>query len=249
MNIKALCVGLFTGIPLAMAQNTLYIPDPEKVKKELHPPEIFSKFTLDLFEYKLKDKEIKYDASFWIGGDYNKLWIDTEGEHSLKKSDGTVDKIDLYYSRAISAFWDLQVGVGTRAIYGERSENRNYMALGIRGLAPYWFHIDASFALDNEGKTTTSLKAEYELLFTQRLILQPRLEALYSFSNIGKVEIGSGLNYTELGLRLRYEIKREFAPYIGVSWVRYYGNTKKLLREEGKDTQKANLVLGLRMWF
>lgn len=249
MKVKALYIWLFATYSAMAQEGTSYIPSPEKVRKELHPPETFSKLTLDLFEYKPEKKEMKYDISFWFGGDYNKLWLDAEGEHSLKKGNGTIDRLNLYYSRAISAFWDLQAGIGTRAIYGNHSENRNYVVLGIRGLAPYWFHIDANLAMDKDGNTNANLKAEYELLLTQRFILQPRFESLYSFSDIKMVGIASGLNYTELGLRLRYEVRREFAPYIGVSWIKHYGKTKRLLREEGEDTQRLGLVMGVRMWF
>lgn len=228
-----------------------YRPDPETIQKVLLPPSRFGKLFIDLFEYNVNsdEKEIAYDTEFWYGGDFNRLWIETEGEHSLEEGSGSVERFNLYYARLVSPFWDFRIGLGTQAIYGDGSESRNYAVVGFQGLAPYWFEVDVNISVDTEGKATADLEVEYDLLFTQRLILQPRFETLVAFSDINDMGIGSGLNNVELGLRLRYEIRREFAPYVGVSWTKYFGKTRDLIKAIGDETEKTNLLIGLRMWF
>ena len=229
----------------------LYKPDPKVIRETLLPPSRFGKLLFDLLEYRRtsNDKEILYDAEFWYGGDFNRLWIETEGEHSLENGEGDLERLDLYYARLISPFWDFRVGAGLQSVYGESSENRTYAVVGFQGLAPYWFEVDANLRVDTDGKVSADLEVEYDLLFTQRLILQPRFETLVAFSDIPEVGIWSGLNNIELGARLRYEIRREFAPYVGVSWISYFGDAKDALKAAGEDTSVVDLVVGLRMWF
>ena len=228
-----------------------YKPDPKVIRETLLPPSRFGKLLFDLLEYRptSNDKEILYDAEFWYGGDFNRLWVETEGEHSLEGGEGDLERLDLYYARFISPFWDFRVGVGLQSLYGESSENRTYAVVGFQGLAPYWFEVDANLRVDTDGKVSADLEVEYDLLFTQRLILQPRFETLVAFSDIPEVGIWSGLNNIELGARLRYEIRREFAPYVGVSWISYFGDAKDALKAAGEDTSVVDLVVGLRMWF
>ena len=228
-----------------------YKPDPEVIRDTLLPPSRFGKLLFDLLEYRptSDEKELLYDAEFWYGGDFNRLWIETEGEHSLESGEGELERLDLYYARFISPFWDFRVGAGVQSVYGEASENRTYAVVGFQGLAPYWFEVDANFRIDTDGKVSADLEVEYELLFTQRLILQPRFETLVAFSDIPEVGIWSGVNNIELGARLRYEIRREFAPYVGVNWVSYFGYAKDALKAAGEDTSVVDFLVGLRMWF
>ena len=228
-----------------------YKPDPKVIRSAMLPPSRFGKLLFDLFEYypTSEDKEARYDIEFWFGGDFNRLYVETEGEHSFKDSSGSLERLDLYYGRLISSFWDARIGVGTQSVYGDNSESRNYVVAGFQGLAPYWFEVDANLRFDSKGKITADLEAEMDILFTQRLILQPRFETLFAFSDIEELGRGSGLNSVELGLRLRYEIRREFAPYIGVNWVRHFGKTADLLEVGGEDTNRLDLAIGLRMWF
>ncbi len=228
-----------------------YKPDPEVVKKVLLPPSRFGKLLFDLLEYRptSDEKEVVYDAEFWYGGDFNRLWIETEGEHSLKSGEGALERLDLYYARLISPFWDFRVGAGLQSVYGEASEDRTYGVIGFQGLAPYWFEVDANLRVDTDGKVTADLEVEYDLLFTQRLILQPRFETLVAFNDIPEVGIWSGVNNVELGARLRYEIRREFAPYVGVNWTTYFGEARDALKAAGEDTSVVDLILGVRMWF
>jgi copper resistance protein B len=229
----------------------LYRPDPKVIREVMLPPSRFGKLLFDLFEYHVtsEEREGLYDVEFWYGGDFNRVWVETEGEHSFKSGEGTLERLDLYYARLITPFWDFRVGAGVQAVYGEASDSRTYAVVGFQGLAPYWFEVDANLRVDTEGKVSADLELEYDLLFTQRLILQPRLETLVSFSDIPDVGVWSGLNNLELGLRLRYEIRREFAPYVGVSWTTYFGKAKDARRSAGEDTSLVNLLLGVRMWF
>ncbi len=254
MRRYVLITSLFVLSGVSLSQevpNFTYKPEPQVIRDVMLPPSRFAKLLVDLFEYKLNsdEKELKYDTEFWFGGDFNRIWIELEGEHALSSGDGALERADIYYSRLITPFFDFRVGVGTQVEYGREDANRAYGVIGIQGLAPYWFEVDANLRMDTKGKVTADLEAEIDFLFTQRLILQPRFETLVSFGDIEDVGIGSGLNYTELGLRLRYEFRREFAPYIGVNWVKFYGNTKDILEKEGKDTDSLSLILGLRVWF
>ncbi|HHJ64096.1 MAG TPA: copper resistance protein B, partial [Aquifex aeolicus] len=128
------------------------------------------------------------------------------------------------------------------------SSDRVYLAAGVQGLAPYWFETDLNLRVDADGKITADGEVELDLLFTQRLILQPRAEFLASFSNIEDVGIYRGLNSVELGLRLRYEIRREFAPYAGVSWTQLFGESADAVRESGEKAGTFGIVIGIRMW-
>lgn len=190
------------------------------------------------------DDPLVWDAEGWLGKDLNKLWIKTDGEYV----GGNVEEMELQalYSRAIAPFWDLQAG-WRRDIRPE--PDRDWLALGIKGLAPYYFDIDAAVFLGENGRTAARLQFEYEFMFTQRLILVPELELNFYGKDDPAVGIGSGLSDIEAGLRLRYEIRREFAPYIGVNWIRLYGDTADYAREEGEDTDDFRLVAGIRYWF
>ena len=229
----------------------LYRPDPKVIRETLLPPSRFGMLLFDLFEYHVTsdEKEAVYDVEFWYGGDFNRLWVETEGEHSFESGNGDLERLDLYYARLITPFWDFRIGAGLQSVYGDVSENRTYGVVGFQGLAPYWFEVDANLRIDTDGKVTADLEVEYDLLFTQRLILQPRFETLVAFSDIPEVGIWSGVNNVELGARLRYEIRREFAPYVGVSWTTYLGEAKDAREAAGEDTSVVNLLLGVRMWF
>ena len=127
--------------------------------------------------------------------------------------------------------------------------DRSHLVLGLQGVVPYEFEVDSALFVSEEGDITARLEAEYDVKFTQRLILQPRLELNAAFSDVEEIGIGTGVNSTELGLRLRYEIRREFAPYVGIAWQQLYGNTADYAREEGQQRSVTSLVLGLRAWF
>ena len=123
------------------------------------------------------------------------------------------------------------------------------LLVGFKGLAPYWFEVDTNLRLTSKGEVYGDFEAEYDLLFTQRLILQPRLDTTFSFTDIKDLGIGSGINNIEISFRLRYEFKREFAPYVGFSYTKLFGKTKNLAEISGEDTDYFSTFLGLRMWF
>jgi len=186
-----------------------------------------------------------WDAQGWYGTDENKLWIKTEGEYSFGSDDIEDAEIQALWSKPISAFWDLQAGVR----YDFNPKGRTHLVAGVQGLAPYWFEVDAAAFLSNKGDITSQIEAEYELLFSQRLILQPRGEIEFSAQDIPELGIGAGLTNLDLGLRLRYEFKRELAPYIGVEWQSKLGETAQITRASGGDTDKLALLIGLRAWY
>jgi len=154
--------------------------------------------------------------------------------------------LQFLYSKAIARYWDFQLGV--RHDF-KPSPSRSWATIGFKGLAPYFFDIDAAAFIGESGRTALRFEAEYELLLTQRLILTPEIELNIYGQNDPDVGIGAGLSDLEVGLRLRYEIRREFAPYIGINWSRLFGNTADFAKIAGEDTSEAQLVIGFRAWF
>jgi copper resistance protein B len=203
---------------------------------------MFGGFFVDKLEYRTKNKDLKFHIYSFYGGDYHKLRVDLEGEKGLKNSKWLLEKADLLFGKAISSFWDIRAGVGYA---GSNEGGRSKLVLGVKGLAPYWFEVEANLNLTNKGELYGRLEAEYDLLLTQRLILQPSFEVLASTKKIEPLEVGSGLGKTELALKLRYEIKREFAPYVGISWERHFGQTKEMVGER----DLINFLVGLKTWF
>ncbi|MFW6093653.1 MAG: copper resistance protein B [Pseudomonadota bacterium] len=203
---------------------------------------------LDRLEYGDSDEDetILWDAQAWYGGDYNKVWLETEGEGPTGETPEA--ELQLLFDRAFSPFWSWRAGVRYDARpHGE--DDTAYAALGIQGLAPQWFETDVALFVSEDGDVSLNGEAEYEVLITQRLILQPRLEVAVSGSDVPELGLGSGVTSTEAGLRLRYEIRRELAPYAGVRWERLYGDTRELARGEGEPTSVTSFVVGIRAWF
>jgi copper resistance protein B len=185
-----------------------------------------------------------YDLHAWFGRDYNRAVFKAEGTlYDGKLEDA---KTELLWEHALTAYWDTQLGV--RYDTGEGPE-RTWMAFGIRGLAPYWFDVDATGYVGEEGRTAFNLKAMYELLLTQKLISQLRVEVDWYGRSDAERRIGSGLSEATAGLRLRYEIRREFAPYVGIERARKFGRTKDHARATGEDPRETRFVAGLRFWF
>jgi len=194
-----------------------------------------------------------WDAEAWYGGDYNKLWLKTEGQYfdGTRRQTGTGSSsleasLDLLWDRIISRWWNVQAGL--RQDFGD-GPSRTWGALGLEGVAPYGFDTEATLYLGQEGRSALRLKAEYNLNLTQRLILQPKIEA----NAYGRADpqrgVGTGLSNADIGLRLRYEFRREFAPYVGLNWSRVFGSTAALFRDEGRDPDDLQFVAGLRVWF
>ncbi len=190
------------------------------------------------------DNTFSWDAQGWFGQDLRKLWFKTEGE----RAGGSTNEAEFQflYSKAIARYWELQLGV--RHDF-EPSPSRSWAVIGVQGLAPYFFETDIALFVGDSGRTALRFESEYELLLTQRLILTPEIEVNFYGQDDAEVGVGSGLSDLELGLRLRYEIRREFAPYIGVNWSKLFGDTKDLARIAGESTSEAQLVIGIRVWF
>lgn len=215
--------------------------------KENHGNQINSLVIAERMEYSQGDDEdaFVWEAQGWVGTDLNKLWVKTEGEYV--DGEGTEEaELQLLFSRAVSAFWDIQAGV--RHDF-EPNPSRTHLVVGAQGMAPYWFELDTAVFLSDEGNVTARLEAEYDVLLTQRLILQPRVELNLATSADEEVGIGAGFFDSVAELRLRYEFRREIAPYLGVSWGGAFNDTAELIEAEGGDATGFSVVAGLRIWF
>lgn len=202
-------------------------------------------FIADRFERAETDDgaAVAYDALAWYGNIYDRAWLKAEGEHE----DGeTAARTELLWGHAVAPFWDAQLGVRYDSGPGE---DRPWLAFGVQGTAPYRFNVEATGYLGEEGRSAVRLETEYEWLFTQRLVLQPRFETNLYGKRDPERGLGSGLANMALGLRLRYEIRREFAPYIGIEYARKFGGTADLARAAGDDADETLYVVGLRFWF
>lgn len=184
-----------------------------------------------------------WDAQGWFGNDYHKAWWKSEGEYF---DDTYAARHELLWDRIASRWWSLQAGV--RHDVGE-GPSRTWAAIGVQGLAPYWFEVEATAYVGEKGRTAARASLEYELLVTQRLILRPELELEAYGKDDPTNLIGSGLSSIGFGLRLRYEIRRELAPYLGVQWERKLGETEDLAIAAGQDASDAMVVAGMRVWF
>jgi copper resistance protein B len=204
-------------------------------------------FMADQLETRISEGDDAYvwNAQGWYGGDINKLWVKTEGEGDF---DNAANQIELQtlWSHAITPWFDFQAGV--RHDFRPGPE-RSHLVLGIQGLAPYQFEIDAAAFLSDDGDLSARFEAEYDQLLTQRLILQPRIEVNLAADDVPELAIGSGLGSTELGLRLRYQLAREVSPYIGVEYEYLAGDTAEFAEARGEDTKGWNFVMGARIWF
>ncbi len=186
-----------------------------------------------------------WHAQGWYGGDVNRFWWKSEGEGAFD-SELEHAELQLLYSRAVTPYFDLQAGVRQSYLDGE---DRTDLVLGVQGLAPYWFEVGAAAFVSTEGDVTARAEAEYDLRLTQRLILQPSAELNFAAQDIPDLDIGAGLTDAELGLRLRYEISRRFAPYVGIAWTSALGETRDIRQALGEDTQSTHALIGIRALF
>ena len=187
---------------------------------------------------------LAWEGQSWIGTDLNRLWLRSEGE----QVNGELDSADLevLYGRSVSAWWDVVAGVRHDFKPGA---SQDLLAIGVMGLAPYKFEVQATAYVGESGQTAARMEVEYETLLTNRLILQPLLEAEFHGKDDEMRGIGSGLSTAEFGLRLRYEIRREFAPYIGIVRERAFGQTARYREQDGHPSDDTRVVAGFRIWF
>ncbi len=208
---------------------------------------LLARVMIDQFEWRDGGDEADpyvLEAQAWIGKDLHKLWIKTDVERVNGETEEA--EIQALYSHAIAPFWDVQVGVRKDL---KPTPDREWGVIGIQGLAPYFFEIDAALFVGDSGDTAARLSAEYEWMLTQKVVLSPEISMNFYGQNDMHRLTGSGLSDAQAGLRLRYEIRREFAPYIGVNWTRSFGNTADFVRDHGESTSDTQWVAGVRAWF
>lgn len=240
------------------AAELLSRPALEQLMKPLPPPiedSMLHSFSLfELLEYRFNSSGpdmFVWDYVGWFGGDYNRLWVKTEGRQKLSGVNKGEGDLQLLYGRLIAPFWDLQLGVRAKSNLGSGFKNntRTYAVIGLQGLAPGNFDVEPAIYISDRGEVSAELTVSADLYLTQRLILQPRFQGEVSVQGDDRFGTGSGVTETDIGLRLRYEIAREIAPYIGVSWLRSYGETARISRREGEASDTVALVVGLRLWW
>ncbi len=239
-----LFIGLFVSVTPLMARHNW----PQPVEDD----QVFNYLLFDQLEYRNNDGSdtFSWDVQGWIGGDYNRFWLKTEGDDNSFSNDGGEVEVQVLYGRLISPFWDFQVGLRYDWLYGDGpGRSRAFAVIGFQGITPYEFDIEPALFISEDGDVSVRLIAEYDVLLTQRLILQPRFEVNVAAQDAKDFGVGRGFNDVELGLRLRYEIQREFAPYIGISWVKNFGNTADIARSEGDEVNNFAVIAGLRLWF
>ena len=187
---------------------------------------------------------LEWEGQGWIGTDLNRLWLRSEGEHVDGRTESA--NLEVLYGRSISRWWDLVAGVRHDFKPGA---SQDFAAIGVMGLAPYKFEVEATGYIGQSGQTAARFEVEYETLLTNRLILQPLVEVNFHGQSDERRGIGSGLSTAEAGLRLRYEITRQFAPYIGVIHERAFGRTADFRRNVGDGIDGTRIVAGIRIWF
>lgn len=223
---------------------------PDVSGTDLHAHMVHDPFTTMLlaeqFEWQGRsgDDALQWDALAWAGKSMHRLWLRTEGE----RPSGAAGEMqnELFYGRPIAAWWDVLAGVRHDAGPGA---GRAYAAVGVQGLAPQWFHVEATAYLGEGGQIGAQAKVDYDWQLTRRVVLTARLEGQAWSEDDPRAGIGSGLGEFSTGLRLRYEFVPEFAPYVGVEWQGLFGDTADLARDAGEERRETSLVAGLRFWF
>jgi copper resistance protein B len=199
---------------------------------------------VDEFEWQDGNDALAWEGAAWYGGDSGKLRLKTEGtyvEDSLLHA-----RTEALWDHVIAPRWNLQAGLRLDSGVGP---SRTWAAIGVEGLAPYWLDVEATLYVGDEGRTAARLEGRYDLLLTQQLVLQPQLEMNFQGKDDPDAGVGTGLTEMEAGLRVRYEIRREFAPYAGIHWVRRFGDTADYAEQAGNDVEDTQFVAGIRFWF
>lgn len=212
----------------------------------------FGSLLFDILEYRAGEGTnfARWDVLGWYGGDYRRVWFKSEGTRNFPSRAGGDAEVQVLYGRLIAPFFDFQAGLRYDRQWGpDGSRGRALAAIGLQGLAPYRFEVEPTLFISQNGDVSARFTATQDILFTQRLILQPRFETNAAVQSVKRFGVGRGLNDVELGLRLRYEIRREIAPYLGVSWKRSFGETARFARGDGGDADTWQVLAGVRLWF
>ncbi|HWT51786.1 MAG TPA: copper resistance protein B, partial [Caulobacter sp.] len=189
------------------------------------------------------DGAYHWDGEAWFGGDLNRLVLKSEGEgdrHGVETGE-----VQALYSRAVGLYTDLQLGLRQDV----EPKSRTYAAVGFETLLPYWVQAGGTVFLSDKGDVLARAEGAIDWRLTQKLVLQPRAELNLAAQDVRETGVGSGLSDAELGLRLRYEIRRSFAPYVGLVHARRFGRTADYARAEGREVSETRFVVGLRGWF
>lgn len=212
---------------------------------QVHDSGVNSMLLINQLEWQGGDGNAQsWDIKGWVGGDIDRLWLRSEGERSAGRTESA--EAQALWGHAIGPWWDVVGGVRQDFKPGD---SQTWAAFGVQGMALYNFEAEATLFVGESGHTAARLEGDYDILLTNRLILQPTAELNFYAQNDPQRGVGSGLSESELGLRLRYEICREFAPYVGVSWNRAYGQTAQYARDDDEDVNQLRWVVGVRLWF
>lgn len=247
------------AIPAGMTLNEVFefseSPPPADFPAPIPYDRLYAFTLIDQLEYRIAtDNEMPdhlgWDAQGWFGGDFNKFWWKNEGEAIFEGPNEGETETDLLYSRLITPFWYTQAGVQYANAWNQDNyEDRWSGVIALQGVAPYKFELDNSLYISEDGDVTLEIEAEYDLRITQRLVLQPRGQMGFAFQDVAERSLGAGMTDVALDLRLRYEIQREFAPYIGVRYQSLVGETDNIAEADGEDTEQLFFVAGLRLAF
>jgi copper resistance protein B len=232
---------------IALLMTCLMLPNvtfaESKHSMEEHP-NIFHAFRLETDLGNSREGTLAtWDFDGWIGSDFNKLWLKSEGE----RLEGDTHQAEFWalYSRNIATFWDAQIGLR----HDTHPYSTSYLVAGFEGLAPYFFETEAHLFVSTDGDVTARLRQENDFLITQKLITQPYIELNFAAQDSEKQDIGAGLTTGEFGLQTRYEIVRKFAPYVDVRYERKFGETAAIAKHEGEDRDDVIASVGLRLVF
>lgn len=229
-------------------------PPPDDFPEPVPDDQLYVFTLFEQLEYRLSadgtPDQLGWKAQGWIGGDFNKFWWKNEGEAIFEGPDEGETETDLLYARLILPFWSLQIGAQYANEWAlDDYEDRWSGVIGFQGLAPYKFELDNSLYISEDGDVTFELEAEYDLRLTQRLVLQPRTELGFAFQDISERNLGAGMTDVNLDMRLRYEINRQLAPYIGLRYRFLVGETDNIAKSAGADTEQLFFVTGIRFAF
>ncbi len=229
------------------------MPPPPDFPQTINDDDVYHFVNVEQLEYRFANtglNQLGWDIKAAVGTDYDKFYFKTEGDWSFDDGHGGESENDFLYSRLIAPFWDVQIGAQYANDWTEDDYNDRYSGvLALLGTLPYMIETDASLYLSTDGDLTANIELTYDWWLTQRLILQPRAEFILAARDIDDRNLGAGLAETNLDLRLRYEIEREIAPYIGLRYHLLTGETADIARRNGDDTEQIYLLVGLWMQF
>lgn len=239
-NLGTVALAIAAGLVLA----------PKSAAAQIMDQKVYTFVLFDQLEYRTSGaRPLSWDIVGWVGGDFHRLWIKSEGVQTTTGGGGDVEVQGLY-GRLIAPFWEVQTGLRVDARYGAGQEQVRVLGVfGFEGLAPYWFDIEPLLFVSQDGDLSARLTASYDMFLTQRLVAQPRLETNMAVQEVPEFGVASGFNDIDFGLRLRYELRREYAPYVGLLWERRLGDATVLARRAGEGASDLSIVAGLRIWF